>query len=249
MAGAGSLRAVRTASTTEALALTTRAPTPTRTAPTDATPTMRRKSRREAAGTRVGVADDRWALAARAAAAVPAGVVAGATGAEFTQRRNRIIVSRNTSTPATTPRTVGIGQLAVAWARVVTAIVAITPTKTSMMTPQLGRAYSTSPFATARTSTSNPTHSNSTILSLVPKSAIVRSFNHDGARSITREPTASTGLLAGEMNTAKNSATASTTAALSTPRSADQVRMRFTLSSAGGAVFVAEVTGESLLPK
>ncbi len=136
------------------------------------------------------------------------------------QTARRRMPDRSTTIPTTAPITVGTPSIPVAPERVTTAITATSEATPKMTTPTGARRRSSQPASADPTRMRIPSSVSNAALSPVPNRAIMKSFAPGGARSITSEPTANSGLPALPVMSAQTSATPSTTAAATTPTTA-----------------------------
>ena len=145
--------------------------------------------------------------------------------ASYQARRRRTSTAMSTQ-PTTAPAMVGIQARGVEPARVATAASDRAPARATPTTPNGGRIHCRMPQTAAATSTAIPSPASSAGLSASPNVVMANSFSGLGTMSMTKEPTAKSGLPCRAKTAASTSATARKAPALTTPASADHASQR-----------------------
>ena len=138
------------------------------------------------------------------------------------------------ATPVTAAARLGRRSAAPAVGRVSAAPAAIATRTTSRPAPRANRRRASRPATAASSSTPASTDPTRTVLSLVPKWAMAHSLSGVGVRSMTVEPTASTGEAAGSVSAATRCPAATPTMVASTPNPAWSSRVVMTVVRSGG---------------
>ncbi len=160
---------------------------------------------------------------------------ADGTAAAASHRRSFCSRTRSTTTAAATPSTVGAPSHVPLPDRVVTANSASAPPTAKTRAPNGGRARSRTPAPALTATVMTAISTNSATLSPVPKSPTITFLAAGGARSMTAEPTATSGLPAPPSSRAPSSATARKATIATTPHAAASRRGRRSgVGAAGG---------------